>query len=181
MQVLGHISQRIAELHKEGYAHRDLKPGNIMWQPRTYTWVLIDFGLTAKIGEKARLGCTPIYAAPETACAVQAAQKSVVADAAVDAWALGVMAFELLVERSAFGMFASKAQVCTSSHMLSHARACLRVAPHLCSPTTCSSSPRYEHTCPAAPMSGCTAGQHCGLVDAVPTPNFRALFRCTQC
>ena len=98
-----------------GYAHRDLKPGNIMWQPRTYTWVLIDFGLTAKIGESAPLGCTPTYAAPETVAAVVKAEKYVVADAAVDAWALGVMAFELLVERPAFGMFASKPQVRTAT------------------------------------------------------------------
>jgi serine/threonine protein kinase len=105
MQVLGHVSQRIADLHKEGYVHRDLKPGNIMWQPRTYTWVLIDFGLVSRIRESAPVGCTPAYAAPETALALLQGQKQVIVDDKVDSWALGVIALELLLERPAFGMF----------------------------------------------------------------------------
>ena len=105
MQVLGHVSQRIADLHAAGYVHRDLKPGNIMWQPRTYTWVLIDFGLTARAGEGAAVGCTPGYAAPETVLACLQGARRVTADHKVDSWALGVIAFELLLQRPAFGMF----------------------------------------------------------------------------
>jgi serine/threonine protein kinase len=105
MQVLGHVSQRIADLHKEGFVHRDLKPGNIMWQPRTYTWVLIDFGLVSRIRESAPVGCTPAYAAPETALALLQGQKQMIVDDKVDSWALGVIALELLLERPAFGMF----------------------------------------------------------------------------
>ena len=111
VQILGHISQRISELHQAGFAHRDLKPGNIMWQPRTYTWVLIDFGLAARIGDTAPFGCTPTFAAPETAQAWQTYARKVVADAKVDAWALGVIAFELLLERPAFGPFVSVKEV----------------------------------------------------------------------
>jgi serine/threonine protein kinase len=102
---LGHLSQRIADLHAAGYVHRDLKPGNVMWQPSTYTWVLIDFGLAARIGESAPLGCTPGYAAPETARAYLNGDRRVLADEKVDSWALGIIAFELLIGRSAFGMF----------------------------------------------------------------------------
>jgi serine/threonine protein kinase len=105
MQVLGHVSQRIADLHKEGYVHRDLKPGNIMWQPRTYNWVLIDFGLVARIKDSAPVGCTPAYAAPETALALLQGQRRMIVDDKVDSWALGVIAYELLLERPAFGMF----------------------------------------------------------------------------
>ena len=113
MQVLGHVSERIAELHDAGYAHRDLKPGNIMWQPRTYNWVLIDFGLAAPLNEDAPVGFTPTYAAPEMVLAHMEGQRVTRADAAVDAWSLGVIAFELLVQRHPFGLFATKAKVCS--------------------------------------------------------------------
>jgi serine/threonine protein kinase len=105
VQVLGHVSQRIADLHKEGYVLRDLKHGNIMRQPRTFNWVLIDFGLAARIIECAPVGCTPGYAAPQTVVAMLKGQKRIVADEKVDSWALEVTAYELLLEKPAFGMF----------------------------------------------------------------------------
>lgn len=104
MQVLVHIGLRIASLHDAGFAHRDLKPGNLMWQQRTFNWVLIDFGLAAKLGEEARLGFTPPYAAPETIQALKNHQTRVIVDKSVDLWALGIMAFELLLERSPYGV-----------------------------------------------------------------------------
>jgi serine/threonine protein kinase len=105
MQVLGHVSHRIADLHQEGYVHRDLKPGNIMWQPRTSSWVLIDFGLVARIQEYATVGCTPRYAAPETALALLQGHKKMIVDEKVDSWALGIIAYELLLGRPAFKLF----------------------------------------------------------------------------
>jgi serine/threonine protein kinase len=111
IQVLGHVGERIAELHDAGYAHRDLKPGNIMWQPRTYTWVLIDFGLAAPLDEDASVGFTPTYAAPEMVIAHLQGKRVVKASASVDAWSLGVIAFELLVQRHPFGLFATKDKV----------------------------------------------------------------------
>ena len=105
MQILGQVGQCLAELHARGWVHRDLKPGNIMFLPRRGTWTLIDFGLVARAGDAASVGFTLLYAAPEVIVAHAAAAPSVVVDPAVDAWALGVMAFELLTGRPAFNMF----------------------------------------------------------------------------
>lgn len=50
LQVLCHVTTRLKLLHKEGLAHRDLKPGNVLWRPQHLEWTLIDFGCAAAIG-----------------------------------------------------------------------------------------------------------------------------------
>ena len=40
----------LCKLHGFGYAHRDIKPGNILRRPKQHDWTLIDFGCTARIG-----------------------------------------------------------------------------------------------------------------------------------
>ena len=44
LQIIHHICECLRDLHEAGYAHRDLKPGNIMWLPSQNRWTLIDFG-----------------------------------------------------------------------------------------------------------------------------------------
>jgi serine/threonine protein kinase len=50
VQALIHTAQALKELHAMGYAHRDLKPGNILRRPKHHDWTLIDFGCAARIG-----------------------------------------------------------------------------------------------------------------------------------
>ena len=58
-----------------------------------FTWV------ANAAGEVAPLSLTMAYAAPETVEAYVRGEKTVVADSAVDVWAVGVMAFELYTHR----------------------------------------------------------------------------------
>ena len=50
LQSLSHAVRALARLHSCGYAHRDVKPGNILRRPNHHDWTLIDFGCTAQIG-----------------------------------------------------------------------------------------------------------------------------------
>ena len=102
VQVLSHVSARLADMHEAGYVHRDIKPANVMWLPRENRWTVIDFGCTARTGDSVALAFTLTYAAPEVVRAFVTQQRSVEASPAVDAWALGVMAFELLTGAPAF-------------------------------------------------------------------------------
>ena len=64
------LLQTIHYLHKNGVAHRDLKPDNIMIDNETHDLKLIDFGFTRPIEiegspfSKSIKG-TPMYMAPE--------------------------------------------------------------------------------------------------------------------
>jgi len=50
LQVLHHIAKRLRLMHEAGWAHLDLKPGNVLRRPRLHAWTLIDFGCSAKLG-----------------------------------------------------------------------------------------------------------------------------------
>ena len=96
MQVLSNISLRLADMHDAGFVHRDLKPANVMWLPRENRWTLIDFGCVARTGAESPLCFTLAYAAPEVVAAFHNGEPTIKATAALDAWSLGVMAYELL-------------------------------------------------------------------------------------
>ena len=93
-------------MHAAGYVHRDLKPANVMWLPRQNRWTVIDFGCVARVGEEAPLSFSLAYAAPEVVDAVRGRRRSIVARPALDAWSLGVTAFELLTGAPAFDLLA---------------------------------------------------------------------------
>lgn len=112
VQVLGHVSRVIDDLHATGYVHRDLKPGNIIWEPRGSIWVLIDFRLVADIGAAAVVGFTPTYAAPEAAQRYKDNARKMTVGTELDAWSLGVVALELMLGKPPFGKGATFLEVC---------------------------------------------------------------------
>jgi serine/threonine protein kinase len=109
--MIANMAERVCDLHARGWVHRDLKPGNIMWLPRTNRWTVIDFGCAAPIGVCAPLSFTLGYAAPEIAIALAEGHETITSDASMDAWSVGVIAFELLTGQSAFKMFRRKEDV----------------------------------------------------------------------
>lgn len=102
MQALCLIAERLAHLHGSGWVHRDLKPGNVLRLPGQHSWTLMDFGCAARSGTSVPITFSPSYAPPEVAVALERGDRNIVADAAADMWALGVMAFELLTSEPVF-------------------------------------------------------------------------------
>ena len=111
LQVIQHVAERLSDLHQAGYVHRDLKQSNVMWLPRENRWTLIDFGCAARIGEYEPLRYSLAYAPPEVVQGAQASRRTIVADTAMDAWTLGIVAVELFTNRPMFSRFEDRDQV----------------------------------------------------------------------
>ncbi len=76
--------------NKTGHVHRDLSPGNILVDPATQSFRLIDLGLVTPIGVKPStdMAGTPGYLAPLSA--------AVEAGPWVDAWSLGLVFWDVI-------------------------------------------------------------------------------------
>jgi len=93
------ICDGLAEAHRLGVVHRDLKPGNIMID-KDGNAKIMDFGIARSLGEKGITGAgvmigTPEYMSPEQVEGKETDQRS-------DIYALGVILFEMVTGRVPF-------------------------------------------------------------------------------
>jgi serine/threonine protein kinase len=116
VRVATHVADGLAEAHRKGIVHRDIKPDNIIVSTR-YVKVL-DFGIAKQIGTAADKGLTqgnvvigtPHYMSPE-----QAMGRSV--DSRTDMFSLGTVLYEML---SGNKPFVGKAVTETLLHIVMH-------------------------------------------------------------
>lgn len=101
-ELMSTIAEAVQFAHSRGVLHRDLKPGNILFDENDHPLVS-DFGLAKMIGDEANLTRTialmgtPNYMAPELL-----EQGSGTATIGSDVWSLGVILWELLASNPPF-------------------------------------------------------------------------------
>ncbi|OQE13507.1 hypothetical protein PENFLA_c047G06958 [Penicillium flavigenum] len=103
-EIAYQIIDGLCMMHENGFAHRDLKPNNILIKshPPDKWWIkLADFGITKRIeeshGQSTTLKGTPRYFAPEIWGFAERGSAY-----AIDIWAVGEIVFEILTKKPAF-------------------------------------------------------------------------------
>ncbi len=116
VKILREVVDALASAHKHGVVHRDIKPDNVLLSERHA--MVTDFGIAKAVSEATgreklttagvALG-TPAYMAPEQA----SAEPNI--DHRVDIYAVGILAYELLVGRPPFT--GTTSQMVLSAHL----------------------------------------------------------------
>ncbi|MEJ2097258.1 MAG: serine/threonine-protein kinase [Deltaproteobacteria bacterium] len=104
LQIVISVLEALEYAHGQGVVHRDIKPPNILIENHTKRPLVSDFGTARfikgeELGEEFILG-TPLYMAPE-----QISKTDV--DGRADIYAVGVMLFQMLVEKLPMPKFPS--------------------------------------------------------------------------
>ncbi|CAH1979493.1 unnamed protein product [Acanthoscelides obtectus] len=104
---LSEVVSALEDLHKMGFAHRDVKPDNILLD-RCGHLKLADFGSAAKLDKNGLITTgppvgTPDYVAPELLqCLDNKNQNSRGYGVSCDFWSLGILAYELVIGNTPF-------------------------------------------------------------------------------
>ncbi len=93
LRIIERVARALAHAHARGVVHRDIKPGNVMFDLPTGGVKITDFGIAGLADtSRTRTGLvlgTPVYMAPEQLAGAMA-------DARSDLYSLGVLMFHLL-------------------------------------------------------------------------------------
>jgi len=99
VSVAKQVCDGLAEAHRLGVIHRDLKPGNIMID-RDGNARIVDFGIARSLGEKGITGAGVMIGTPEYMSPEQVEGKEV--DRRSDIYSLGVILYEMVTGRVPF-------------------------------------------------------------------------------
>ena len=105
-RVVAEVASAIAAAHKKGIVHRDVRPGNVLYEEESGRALLADFGIAAILAtgersESARLTRTgelvgdPSYMSPEQLLGQEISERS-------DLYSLGLLGYELVAGRGPF-------------------------------------------------------------------------------
>ncbi|PFH36405.1 hypothetical protein BESB_045970 [Besnoitia besnoiti] len=103
LHVTRQLLYSLAWLHKQSFTHNDFKTENVLVNHEGKV-VISDFGFARKVEVEATIEYTPRYLDPQTARAVLARQSSAVTTPKRDAWALGIVLFELWCSSLPYGL-----------------------------------------------------------------------------